>query len=129
MGSTSVSGMGSVSTSSSSKLVMGRLNRMHPSSQKPSDKESSHHASRGSQQLPPSPLTKQNHSQPQQQLSALAGLPDPMRMEALERQVVQSTINRQGGGQRRKIALESDSDEDDESFDDEDEEVLFNKFC
>jgi hypothetical protein len=103
---------------------MGRMNRRHPSSQRPFDKESPRAAFQGAPQLPPSPLTRQSNSQPQQQVSALAGVPDPMRLEALERQVVQSNINRQsGGGQRRKIALESDSDEDDDSFDEDEEDL------
>lgn len=119
VGSASVSGIGSVSTSSSSRLVMGRLNRVHA----PLEKETSRSTAQGAQQSPTSPLSRQAPSQPPSQVSPLATLPEPLRMEVLERQVLESNINRQSGGvQRRKIKLESDSEEDDDSFDEDEEE-------
>lgn len=121
VGSASVSGMGSVSTSSSSKLVMGKSNRTHSSPQKPSAKENIPKKPRNPRHWSSSPAARQSQAHPLQQVSPLAVLPEPMRMEVLERQVVESTIKRQsGGGQRRTIALVSDS-EDDESFDEEED--------
>lgn len=61
--------------------------------------------------------------QSQPQFSPLATLPEPVQMEALERQVLQSKINKQNGGvQKRNIELESDSEEDVDSFNEEEEQ-------
>ncbi|KAG8821413.1 hypothetical protein FRC17_009832, partial [Serendipita sp. 399] len=120
----SMSAADSVSTSSSSKLVMARPQRLHAASRIDSAQEPTLPAAGDvvglAGQHERSQVDPRSSHQSQRAgnriLSPLAALPDP-KLENFQRQVMETT--RQGGG-RRLVALESDSDSDVTS--DEDEE-------
>ncbi|PVF98022.1 hypothetical protein CPB86DRAFT_797617 [Serendipita vermifera] len=125
----SASGVGSVSTSSgASKLVMAKPHRLHPHPSEPQgDRQtrSREDQLRTAANVPspsrggPSGTASQESDKAHREAHTvlLQNLSERARMEALERQVVQSTGQ---GAPRRIIALESDSeDEDDETSDDE----------
>ncbi|KIM33293.1 hypothetical protein M408DRAFT_152411 [Serendipita vermifera MAFF 305830] len=147
---------GSMSTSAGSNIVMRRHVRVHsplrnaPVSENAGDqqlklqqqlRELSHEKpASATGQLPPAlaPASASASGQLQQQqkqephVSPLAVLPEPLRMEVLERQVVQSAMKGQGDG--RKISLESDSeddytddDDDDDDVDDSEDEIVVQK--
>lgn len=121
--------MNSMSTSAGSNIIMKRHVRVHSPLRNAPVSDGAAPPSPLSQRQPQSPASTrqplasgsgQPHSQKQlPHITPLAVLPDPLRMEVLERQVMQTAMKSQSDG--RKISLESDS-EDDYTDDDEVEE-------
>ncbi|KAG8820755.1 hypothetical protein FRC19_008632, partial [Serendipita sp. 401] len=121
----SMSAADSVSTSSSSKLVMSRPQRLHATARMDAAPERTLPTAGVTTGLAGQHERSQADPRPSLQtqragnrvLSPLAALPDP-KLENFQRQVMETT--RQNGG--RRIALESDSDDDDDVTSDSDED-------
>ena len=126
-GSVSASGMGSVSTSASSNIIMKRHARVHSPLRTAAVADNvADSTAAPRQRLASGSGQSQGHHHGQPHVSPLAVLPEPLRMEVLERQVMQSAMKSQSDG--RKISLQSDSEEDytddDEADDSEDDEIV-----